>query len=335
MDIRQNILATLSYYDVFDLPLSREEVAARLINFKHLGLGRSLTEQRPGTDEVGRELDQLMLDGVINRGGSFYFLSGRNYLPPLRLKREKMARDNWRITGRMARWIRLLPYVRAVFASGSLAMRNMDELSDLDILVVVRHGRIWFARLLVTGLFSLLRMRRNAGDKIAPGKICLNHYITDKSLLIPFKSIYTAQTYANLAPIYFRDYAAAREFKRENEWVMDFVFGWNWSEEAVIKNSWLENAAKFAETILDKTLGAKLEGKAGRWQRRRIERNPATKLGGGRVVFNDNHLEFHPHSVEPEIIESYNNRLRQLGLGVLAIEKNSGIVLERAVIVDN
>ena len=50
------------------------------------------------------------------------------------------------------------------------------------------------------------------------------------------------------------------------------------------------------------------------------------KTAGGRVVFNDEQLEFHPHSVETKIIHDFNKRLKLLGFMELATEKDSGLL---------
>lgn len=331
---RSNILATLAYYDVFDLPLKVEEVFARLINFRHLAiattnLGTILYSTNitwyPSQADINKELDQLVLDGVVSRVGEFYFLFNREYLVPLRLKYEKIAKHKWHKTRRAIWWLRFVPYVEGVFASGSLAISNTNELSDLDVLVIVKHGKIWMTRLMISSILSILRMRRRGSDRFAPDKICLNHYVSDKSLKIPYKSIYNAQTYSNLVPIYIRSMAIMREFKKENAWVSDFVFNWNISNEPIIKNSWLEIIAKLVGVVLNTKIGDIFEGWAKRLQYHRISSNPLTKQSGGRVIFNDEQLEFHPHSIETLIIKKYNNNLGELGLSDLAVEEDSGL----------
>ncbi len=341
--IRQNILATLAYYDVLDLPLTTEEVLARLINFKHLQ-GSGVRVQVSGKTSWGadsawnlepetctpakiqKELDQLILDGMVGRAGEYSFLFDREYLVPLRIKREKIARCKWQKTKRAIRWLRFVPYIKAVFASGSLAINNTDELSDLDVLMVVGSGRIWLTRFLVTALLSILGMRRQASDQIAPDKICLNHYIGDASLAIPFKSIYNAQTYSNLVPIYVREESIIEKFKNANDWVLDFIFNWNVPDKPIIKNGAPEIIARLGEVILDTRLGDWLETLAKRLQYQRIARNPATRQPGGRVIFNDEQLEFHPRSIETSIIKKYNDNLVRLGVAELAIEYDSGLV---------
>lgn len=334
-DFKHNILATLAYYDVLDMPLRAEEVWLRLVNFKHLEdsgsrvQGSEGSQNTPypkvGLDVVYKELHQLVLDGTANRSGEYYFLFGREYLVPLRLKHEEIAKRKWQKAKRAIQWLRFVPYVRAVFGSGSLAINNTDELSDLDVLVVVKHGRIWLARLWITVLLSVLGVRRRGSDKIAPDKICLNHYISDQSLLIPFQSIYNAQTYSNLIPIYVRSKNLIEQFKNANRWVLDFVFSWNLPDKPLIKNGWLEKITGLAETVLDSKIGNIFEKWARNYQYNRIVQNPATRQPAGRVIITDEQLEFHPHSIETSIIKKYNDNLIKLGITELAIEHDSGL----------
>jgi hypothetical protein len=333
MPYRENILATLAYYDIFDFPLKEEEVFRFLIN-----LGRfPISDDFPlsGFDEMKAELEKLRSDRTINFSDGFYFLFERDYLVPLRLRREKIAREKWNKAFRAVRWLKFLPYIKAIFASGSLAMSNTEELGDLDVLVVVKRGRIWLSRLLISGLLSLIGVRRKYNEKVAPGKICLNHYITDKSLLIPHRSVYTAQTYINLKPIFISDPQIVYEFYKTNLWLSDYLINFNrrsghfdmtYHTEGMKKlgRGFLAGVGSAAgEVILNSKLGDWLENWARRWQVKRIEEHKKQDPPGGRVVYNDDCLEFHPGSVETEIIEKYNQRLKKLGIDELAIERDS------------
>src|SRR3989344_1833860 len=87
--------------------------------------------------------------------GSFEYLFDREYLIPLYKERQRIAKRKWRVARRVAWWMRFIPFVRVVFASGSLSMNNTDELSDLDVVIVAKYGHIWTVRLLVMGLLIL------------------------------------------------------------------------------------------------------------------------------------------------------------------------------------
>lgn len=335
MCCKNNILITLAYYDVLDFPLKAEEVLRYLIKTETL-----LSPEEINIGNIKQTLDQLLLDKVVGFGGGYYFFHDRDYLIPLRKKRQKISERKIARATSAVRWLRFLPFMKTIFASGSLALKNCEELSDLDVLVVVKHGRIWLARLLISGVLSFLRIRRKSFEKIAPDKICLNHYITDKSLKIPFENLYNAQTYLNLKPILIRDEKIFSDFFNENAWLNKYLCSagnnkfydsmmyhkigiGDKGQEVGIK--WLAKAVSgFFEWALNSRLGNWLEQKSKNYQVKRIEANPLTIKPEGHVVYSDEQLAFHPGSVEKEIIEKYNQRLKNLGLGELTIKKNLG-----------
>ena len=293
------------YYDSFDYPLTLEEL--ELFSF--------------------RDKEDQKFDNLIETEKGFYFLKDRENLIEVRKERGEIAKDKWEKALKAVRWLKITPYIRLIFASGSLALSNTDEESDLDVLIVVKHGRIWTSRLLTVLLLSLLGVRRTRYEKIAPDKICLNHFITDKSLYIPRKSIYTAQLYARLIPILFEDEKLVDEFMGTNSWVGQWIKGW---PTIKIKNtipnpSFLKIIKKIGEKILDTKLGDWLEKILKKYQLRRIKSYPLTYKPGGRIKADDESLEFHPDSPELKIIERYNKKMIKLGFPELAKETDSGL----------
>lgn len=315
--MRDNILATLAYYDVFDFPLKTDEVFRYLIK-----LNSSLNQEEISLENIKKVLDQLVLDGRVSRegppageAGDYYFIDDKSYLVPLRLKRQKISLKKWVKAKKAVHWLKIVPYVEAVFASGSLALNNCDELSDLDVLIVAKCGHIWSTRLLVSGLLSFLGMRRRYFEKIAPDKICLNHYITGQSLRIPFESIYNAQNYINLKPILVRDPGIIKRFADENNWINNFVIG-KWiitTNENLLKIGFFSKLFfSIGIAIFNNKFGNWFENFARRYQTGKIVRNPLTKHTNGHVIYDDNQLAFHPDSPEATIMEKYTSKLKLL-----------------------
>ena len=309
-----NILATLAYYDVLDFPLRPEEVLRCLVK-----INNQLNQTYLNLENVKKTLDQLLLEKLIDREGNYYFLSGRDYLVPLRIKRAKISKRKWAKAKGAIGWLQFFPYLEAVFASGSLALGNCDELSDLDVLVVTKHGRIWLARFLITVWFSWLGVRRKPEQKIAPDKICLNHYITEKSLRIPFESLYNAQNYVNLKPLLMRDQSLITKFQDENNWIKNYIIGpwvldFDGADRPAVKISFVSGLiSNICRLILDASPGNWLEKLTKGYQIKKIVRNPLTRSPSGHVVFNDNQLAFHPDSPEVKILETYQMKLKELG----------------------
>lgn len=309
------VLATLAYYDVLDYPLKAEEVFNYLIKVRD---GRAPLPDNRDTLydplEVRRELDQLVLERIVSFDEGYYFLFDREYLVPLRHKKAKLSARKLARARRIVRWLAWLPYIEAIFASGSLGLGNCDELSDLDVLVITRAGRIWTARLLITGWLSLWSLRRQPHQQAAPDKICLNHYITDRSLTVPFRNLYNAQTYVNLKPLYLRNLKIFGDFYKHNPWLRDYLLTFNqptfdissYQKLNPVKNNWFNRMIiKIGETILNTFLGDWLERQAKNYQSQRIRRNPLTAAPTGHVVFTDEQLAFHPDSPEQAILKKY------------------------------
>lgn len=330
-DLKKSVLATIIYYDVLDFPMTAGEISQWLINpvrfgpaetapplsdEVHPGGWTSSLEQAPAPEErhqrVERGLTELRRAGLIEERGGCYFLTGRSYLFQERMEKNKLAEEKWKKARRYLFWVQALPFVEAVLASGSLALGHTSEESDLDILIIARPGRIWTVRLLVYLWLGLRGVRRRKEQLVAPNKICPNHYLTTSSLRIPFSSLYNAQTYVHLAPIYTRDKSILENFAEANRWIADFIWSWKglgiYPERVIRHNGLLKILAGFSQKILDFVVGGWLEKMARRVQIKRIKTNLP-----GRITISDQQLEFHPYSVEGKILDKYNETIARSG----------------------
>lgn len=334
LHLHNSILATLVYYDIFDFPLTTLEVYKYLINPGRLSSLRSDPGASLRSDfgimQVAEELENLVNNDSIGSKNGFYFLSGRDALGELRIEKEKIAAQKWKKFLRIAKWFQAAPYLRAVLASGSLAINNTVHESDFDVLAVIKSGRLYTGRIFLCFIASLFGARRTRYEKSAPDKFCFNHYVTDRNMNIKYESLYNAQTYANLKPVLVREGVFDR-FYNQNTWLNKYIYNFKPAQEFVLSkihfNSLLSGIGSVGEFILDSRLGDKIENLAKRYQQKRIKNNPTTYESGGRVVFNDNELEFHPHSFESFAIDEYNNGLKKLGIIVHNEEKDSGLTV--------
>jgi len=95
-----------------------------------------------------------------------------------------------------ARILGLLPSVRAIFLSGSVAQGRATDSSDIDFFIIARHGQIWTARFFVFLILKIFRQIRTS--KNHAGKICPNHFITDTHLEIQEKDVYSANLFSHI-----------------------------------------------------------------------------------------------------------------------------------------
>ena len=325
--LRNSILATIAYYDALDYPLTLIEVFKFLVNPARIaringGVGEI------DMNEIAEELDKLVKVEIIGEKNGFYFLAGRDGLYDIRINRRKIADQKWKEFLRYCHWLVLAPYLRGVFASGSMAINNTEEKSDFDILVIAGSGRLYTCRLFLWLISSVLRARRKKWEKVAPDKLCFNHYIADNALYISHQSLFNAQSYVNLKPAFVNP-ELIDKFYASNLWLNNYIYNFAVQKYFVRRSIKPDKIflffAKLIELILSSRFGDFIERGLRYFQQKMIRENPVTYRSGGRVVFTDDELEFHPRSFENTVLEKYKAGLKKLGIISYMEEKDSGL----------
>lgn len=324
--LEKSILATLIYYDVLDIPLTLLEIWRYRINLN------KITKQQEDNENVSLfDISQALgesefLKNHISQKNGFYFLNGRDKLYEKRIEAQKITDKKWKKFLRVCYLFQVVPFLKLVMVSGSLVFGNMRSESDLDILIIARHGRIWIVRTLTAILVAILGARRTK-IKIAD-KICLNHFITDKSLEICHQSLYNAQNYARLISIMEFEKDCYNNFVEKNAWIRDYLVNYSKNiinhRKKISISRVLRIKARFLEFVFLGILGDWFEVILSKIESFRIKKDPRTYKKGGRVIFNDKELEFHPDSPEVVIINKYNKIMNSFGYSEL-VEKDSGL----------
>ena len=320
--LEKSILATIVYYDTLNLPLTQMEIFKYLIK-----ITPEQKLSKINLFNIITLLESKELKRFIESKNGFYFLKGREKLIKQRIKKQKITEQKWKIAKRIIWIMQSIPFLKGVIISGSIAMGNTKKESDIDVLIITSKNRIWTTRAITTLLLHLLKRRRH--NNLTKDRICLNHYITEKSLNIIHRSLYNAQTYAHLIPVLELENFNLKKFYQKNKWIKNYLF-FIFSEKNLIfrksKHSFLLNFfRKSLEYILKNPLGDLLEKITKIIQVFRIKRDKLTYAKGGRIVINDMELEFHPKSPEKIIIENYNKKMRELGFPELGNQKDSGL----------
>lgn len=188
-----------------------------------------------------------------------------------------------------AKLLQLIPYIRAVFLTGSVARGEAKKSSDIDFFIVTKLGRIWTCRALVTIFIQLMGIRRY-GDKIA-GRICLNRYQTEDNLEIKPHNNYHRYDYSQ--SITLIDLKNIEEkYQKANKWIGKFKIQ---KSNIKMKNQKYQNIQKISESILNTKLGDFLEKILKKYQQYRILNDPRTKSAPhGKIIATDKALCFHP-----------------------------------------
>ncbi|NOQ67971.1 hypothetical protein GQ568_00855 [Patescibacteria group bacterium] len=246
-----------------------------------------------------------------------------------RLDRKKIWDRKWKKAKKIFWIMQIIPFTKLVMGSGSFSLGNTRKDSDVDLMIVARRGRIWTVRTFFTLLTSLLRVRRYK-DK-TEDMICLNHYITDRSLRIPFESLYTIQLYYHILSVYNsgEDRKLFKKFQEENKWMKKYLENYEFSNleglRSIKRSKILNSISKIFEFILFGRMGDYFEKKMSEIQTNRIKKDPLNSKKGGRITISDDQLEFHPNSQERKIIPEFNRRMKELGLSEFANQKDSGL----------
>ncbi|MDZ4231612.1 MAG: hypothetical protein U1C52_02375, partial [Patescibacteria group bacterium] len=188
---------------------------------------------------------------------------------------------------------RFVPFVEFVLASGSLATGKVHEGSDFDVMVGVRPGRIFTARFFAFITFDLIWSRRRAVDhsKVAPDKMCLNHFVTPVAYkLKPPHDGTWEELYRSLVPI-MGDEDKIIDFFKANDWLKP-------PRVYTRSDRYLGPGSSLTKSTLEFLLGGFIGDLLERlkWlQIRKIEKGLGRSMGKkGRVVYTDDELQFHP-----------------------------------------
>lgn len=165
--LQRSIRKTLTYFDIANFPLTKEELFVFLWQSPQINFSYFL--EFLDSDSLGYE----------SKGG-YYFLPGRAEIIQRRQESLLISERKLRIARRAARLIQSVPFLKAVFVCNTVASEQASIDSDIDFFIIAAKNRIWIVRLLVTFILQLFGLRRR-GDKIKD-KICLSFYVTEDNL---------------------------------------------------------------------------------------------------------------------------------------------------------
>lgn len=302
--LQKSILFTIAYFSAYKYPLTSFELWRHLIE-------KTESKKEVAYSQVLSSLKQEPLVSKIQIKNGFVTLRKEAHLVEQHLAKHKLSLAN---ICAMRKWSRIflwLPYVRGVFVTGTLSMKNASSKSDWDILLVISKDRIWVGRLLVSGVLHLFGKRRH-GNKVRR-RFCLNHYLTENGLILDEHNEFCANFVTFSAPIFgekqHRKYLALNE-----HWMR--AFNPNYSKDEVpnetllIKSATLDWIRGVLEGIFEVSgVGALLNRLSKKIMIKKIEENPATHQENADIRYSDVALVFLP---QPHRIEMFDKAVEKL-----------------------
>jgi predicted nucleotidyltransferase len=190
------------YHNIFDYPLTMQD----LIKWK-----------------ASDTLDIVLNGNVILKSGYFY-MEDKEGLVYKRLLRKRISAKKMIIAKNAANLMAFIPTIKMVAVTGSLAMENSTNESDIDLLVVTKKGNLWLTRMLTYVILKTAGYKiRKAQDNKETDKLCLNMWLDESSLAWPSKNrnIYTAHEIAQIKPLLNKT-KTYNKFLSKNKWILNF-----------------------------------------------------------------------------------------------------------------
>jgi hypothetical protein len=289
--VLQAIVATIAYADVFDYPLTPEEIHRYLI-----GRAAQLEEIRSLIET------SLELRIYITRCDGFVMLSDRERIALTRRKRAVVAGRMWSQARRYGQLIADLPFVRMVAVTGALAVDNVEQGADIDYLVITEPGRLWICRLLTIALVRAAALR---GDIVCP-----NYFLAETALTLDDQSLYTAHELAQMVPL--SGMATYQRMRKLNDWADQLLPNANSAPQALRREPRPLPMRRLAETALRSNVGTRFE----RWEMQRKMQKFALQGGNLETAFSPDWCKGHFDGHGQRVQEAYTARLRSLNMGV-------------------
>jgi hypothetical protein len=292
----KSILKALAYFDIFQYPLTRNEI-------------RQFLDKPVTGSELDDILNNLLIDEWIFFYNGFYCLQD-NPLPACkRINGNQRATELLPKAQEIGRFLYRFPFVKAIGISGSLSKNFADDRADIDFFVITKANRLWIARTFMH-LFKKLTFLTGRQHYY-----CMNYYIDEEALLLSDRNIFTAIEVKTLLPV-------------SGDFTFWHFFGANqWADEWLPVCDFRKQSHKdpkprfkrFAEWIFNNKLGNFIDTKlmqitTRRWTQKakkgmRNEKGMTMELITGRHFAKSN-----PGSFQEKVLSLYNEKLSKLGL---------------------
>lgn len=200
-DLREHIIRTLLYYELFDHPLSEKELYF---------LASDDATNRASFRAI---LEEMVAGNVLAKRHAFYARGGKASIGETRIVRERLARRRLRVARLMAHLIKRFPFVRGVMLSGDLSKGVTSPGSDVDFVIITEPRRLWICRMALIAFKKVVLLNRKK-------YFCLNYFVDRDHMALGERDYYTATEVAHLLPLY--NYPLFLRYLNANAWLQEY-----------------------------------------------------------------------------------------------------------------
>jgi hypothetical protein len=193
-----SVLKALSYFDLFDYPLTRDEIG-------------QFMDERVSAPELDCTLRALANARLVMTHKDYYSL--RNVIALVKRREAGNERASHLLPKamRISSFLYQFPFVRGIGISGSLSKNFADERADLDYFVITERNKLWIARTIMHVFKKLTFLVGKQHD------YCMNYFVDEEALAIQERNAFTAVEVATLIPVCGN--GSMENFFKANTWI--------------------------------------------------------------------------------------------------------------------
>jgi hypothetical protein len=293
----------LAYFDIFNYPLTNEEV-------------RRFLQHRCDQLVVDEMLYHLLKDQFIFKLGIFYSLQNRPELAEIRIAGNTRAGKLLNIAEHASKILSWFPFVESVAVSGSLSKNFAEEKADIDFFIITSANRLWIARtcMHIFKKFTFLVGKQNW--------FCMNYYIDEMRMEIIEKNIFTAMEIVTLIPM--QGTSCFENFIRANSWTSNYFH-----VQPIINERCAEIKKIFFRIFVEKIFNSRLGNAVEKLLMKMTDKRWKMKTFQGKVndhgesmaMITDPHFSKpDPKNLQWKVLQQYEYKVRQL-LAISVINK--------------
>lgn len=235
LSLKQRVVLTILYSDLFDFPLKQEEIEQRLINKGMNGLvSIKSSSKKLKIESENNSLSQTLLElqqqgFLFSYQGYYSCKSNIIELVKSRKKRKIYSQKKLEEAQKVVSFLKKIPFISAVGVTGSVAVKNAVENDDIDFFIVTKNHSLWLVRFFVTIFAFFAGKKRNQNSKTnnlasIDNTWCFNLWLEESSLQLDKKrhNLYSAYEISQIHWLLDRNDIKSK-LNYQNTFVGDFL----------------------------------------------------------------------------------------------------------------
>lgn len=204
-DLKKGIIKTLTYYDVFDYPLTLSEI--KKFSQSKIDLSDSAL------------LDLILSIPIIQESGGYYYFLGRSEIVAKRQEKYEIGFQKFVSVKIMSNIISKIPTIEYMGVIGGTTLEYDSPNDNIGLFIISSPNSLWLTRALTNLLLTVLN-----GRKGKEGRIYLHSIIDKKNLLFTkkYRNLYYANLLVKLRSFYIHNEADV-ELLSANKWIVNFL----------------------------------------------------------------------------------------------------------------